>query len=366
MLDLVWWVASRHGDRGGGRCEGGRAQRLPSLRGSGCRHPAGLVMVGPRPSNRVRRARLRVRGWSELFGCGALGSVGAVVGTGEPAPVAQGIRGQLGAVESTDEPRRSGSLGDQAVEHCQGGIGVDPAVDLDRKAWRVCSSTTLSSLRILPSRVLSNWSSAHTRVRMLGRQPVGCRRGDAQPLAFAPPGRHAPALLTPQPPHRLAIHRPPMLAELRVGAPVPVGMRAAEPAQLFAQRPVPIRHDRLVAFGTAVLPDQLTRVGCQKVDRRAARSCVRASSHDDRRMTLRLPYLLFRQVVNWLGLLARSSALIARGAPCYIGPTFAGSAEVGGADADVITGGLVAGAEGRARRPPPWHSVLLAAAAHHP
>jgi hypothetical protein len=34
-------------------------------------------------------------------------------------------------------------------------------------------------------------------------------------------------------------------------------------------------------------------------------------------------------------------ALAARGAPLHIGPTFAGSLEVGGADADVIAGGLL-------------------------
>jgi hypothetical protein len=34
-------------------------------------------------------------------------------------------------------------------------------------------------------------------------------------------------------------------------------------------------------------------------------------------------------------------ALAARGAPCYTGPRFAGGAEVGGADADVIAGGLL-------------------------
>ena len=37
-------------------------------------------------------------------------------------------------------------------------------------------------------------------------------------------------------------------------------------------------------------------------------SSRRQSGHDDRRMTLRLLYLLFRQVMGWLALLARSSA----------------------------------------------------------
>src|SRR6266536_6591171 len=50
--------------------------------------------------------------------------------------------------------------------------------------------------------------------------------------------------------------------------------------------------------------------GCQKCGRRcsAASSSEKPSGHDDRRMTLRLLYLLFCQVLRWLALLSRSSA----------------------------------------------------------
>jgi hypothetical protein len=43
------------------------------------------------------------------------------------------------------------------VQDGHGGIGVDPAVDRDGEGFAVCSSTTLSSFRILPSMVWSNW-----------------------------------------------------------------------------------------------------------------------------------------------------------------------------------------------------------------
>jgi hypothetical protein len=36
-------------------------------------------------------------------------------------------------------------------------------------------------------------------------------------------------------------------------------MRPAEPAELFTQRPIPVRLGRLVTLGAAVLPDQLAR-----------------------------------------------------------------------------------------------------------
>src|SRR5206468_185666 len=50
--------------------------------------------------------------------------------------------------------------------------------------------------------------------------------------------------------------------------------------------------------------------GCQKVGLgcSAASSSEKPSSHDDHRMTLRLLYLLFCQVLRWLALLARSTA----------------------------------------------------------
>jgi hypothetical protein len=45
-----------------------------------------------------------------------------------------------------------------------------------------------------------------------------------------------------------------------VGAPIaPPRMRPTEPAELFTQRPIPVRLGRLVTLGAAVLPDQLAR-----------------------------------------------------------------------------------------------------------
>ena len=54
---------------------------------------------------------------------------------GEAAPVTQDVGGQLWAIVTADEPRRRVPLGDQAVEHVHGGVGVDPAGDLDGKGF---------------------------------------------------------------------------------------------------------------------------------------------------------------------------------------------------------------------------------------
>ena len=45
-------------------------------------------------------------------------------------------------------------------------------------------------------------------IGVLGRQPVGRAGRGAEPLAFAPLGRHAQAFLAPQPLDGLAVHAP--------------------------------------------------------------------------------------------------------------------------------------------------------------
>jgi hypothetical protein len=68
-------------------------------------------------------------------------------------------------------------------------------------------------------------------VRVLGRQPIRRRGRDAQALPFAPPDRDAQAFLAPQPLDGLALHRPTLLAQHGVGAPItPAGMGPAQPA----------------------------------------------------------------------------------------------------------------------------------------
>jgi hypothetical protein len=57
----------------------------------------------------------------------------AAPGLVEPALVAQGVGGQLLAVVTADEPGCCAALGDQAVQHVHGGVGVDPTVDLNRQ-----------------------------------------------------------------------------------------------------------------------------------------------------------------------------------------------------------------------------------------
>ena len=58
----------------------------------------------------------------------------------------------------------------------------------------------------------------------------------------------------------LRVQRPPLLAELDVGASVaPAWVGPAERAELLAQPLVAVWLDRLMALGGAVLPDQLAR-----------------------------------------------------------------------------------------------------------
>jgi hypothetical protein len=53
------------------------------------------------------------------------------------------------------EPWRM-ALGEELVQGGHGGVGIDPPLD-GARASRVNSSTTVSSFKILPSVVWSNW-----------------------------------------------------------------------------------------------------------------------------------------------------------------------------------------------------------------
>ena len=52
---------------------------------------------------------------------------------GEAAPVPQRVGGHLRPVVAAHEPGRGPALADEAVEHVDGLVGVDPAVALDRQ-----------------------------------------------------------------------------------------------------------------------------------------------------------------------------------------------------------------------------------------
>ena len=162
---------------------------------------------------------------------------------------------------AADELWPGPTLGDQAVENVNGGVGVDPAVDLDRQGLAGVLVDHVQQLQDpTVQRLVELVVQRPHMVRVLGRQPVGRTGRGTEALAFAAAGRHAQAFLAPQALDGLAVHCPAPAAKLGMGAPIaPPWMGAAELAQRLAEGPVPIRLDRLVALGGAVLPDQPAR-----------------------------------------------------------------------------------------------------------
>jgi hypothetical protein len=171
------------------------------------------------------------------------------------------LAGELRAVVTADEPRRGASFGNQALQHGHGGVGVDPAVDLDGEGFAGVLVHDVEQLEDPPVEGLVELVVQRPHmIRVLGRQPVRRDGRAAKSLAFAPLGRHAEAFLAPQALDGLAVHGPALLAQHGVGAAIaPPGMDAAELPQLGAEGLVPLGLDRLVTLGGAVLPDQLAR-----------------------------------------------------------------------------------------------------------
>jgi hypothetical protein len=127
-------------------------------------------------------------------------------------------------------------LGDQAVQHSDGGVSVDPAIDLDGHGLAGVLVHDIEQLQDPPVLGLVELVVQRPHmIGMLGSQPIRWRRGGAQPLALAPPGGHPQTLLAPQPLNGLAVYPPAGLTQLGVGGPIPPArMGPADLAQLGA------------------------------------------------------------------------------------------------------------------------------------
>src|SRR5512133_1360337 len=160
---------------------------------------------------------------------------------GRPDPTGS-ISTPLSMNIAADEPRWPTAVGHQLVENTDGGVGVDPAVDLDRQGFSGVFVHDVEQLQ--PPAVLGLVELVVQRphvIGVLGGQPVGRAGGAAQSLAFAAPGRHPQAFLAPEPLDGLAVHPPALLHQLGVSPPVaPARVVAAELAELLAQRSVPV------------------------------------------------------------------------------------------------------------------------------
>jgi hypothetical protein len=83
-------------------------------------------------------------------------------------------------------------LGDQAVQQLHGGVGVDPAVDLDGEGFAGVFVDDIEQLQGPPVSGLVELIVQRPHViGVLGGQPVGRTGRGTQPLALATPGGHA-------------------------------------------------------------------------------------------------------------------------------------------------------------------------------
>ena len=147
------------------------------------------------------------------------------------------------------------SSGDDAIEHRDGVVGVDPSFHLDRQCFAGVLVDDVQEFQdaTVRGRVELEVERPHL-IRTLRAQPRAGDGGDAEALPLAPLGRHPQALLAPQALDPLAVHLEALAAQGSPGAPVtPAGMLARELAQAGAQRLVTITPAGLVALRGAVL-----------------------------------------------------------------------------------------------------------------
>jgi hypothetical protein len=97
--------------------------------------------------------------------------------------------GQLGAVVAADEARGPAALGDQAVQDSDGGVGVDPPVNLDGQGL---AGVLVHDVEQLEGPCLGGLVELVVQrphmVRVLGGQPIRRVGGGAEALALAPLG----------------------------------------------------------------------------------------------------------------------------------------------------------------------------------
>ena len=109
--------------------------------------------------------------------------------------------------------RRRPTLGGEGLQHADGFVGVDVALDLHHERFAGELVDDVEQLQRPPVRGLIELKvECPYLVGPLGPQPL-CRDGRlAQPPALASPLRHPQPLLAPQPLHPLAVHLPTLLA----------------------------------------------------------------------------------------------------------------------------------------------------------
>jgi hypothetical protein len=140
-------------------------------------------------------------------------------------------------------------------------VGVDPPAALDCQRFTGELVDHVQELENPPVGGLVELEIQRPHViRPRRAQPLDGHGGCAEPLALAPPLRHAQAFLAPQPLRALTVHAPALLEQQLMRAPVPPPRPAAgDPAQLRPQPLIAGRAGRLMALRRAVLADDHAR-----------------------------------------------------------------------------------------------------------
>ena len=171
----------------------------------------------------------------------------AAAAAAEPAPVADGVRGHLGAVVHPHELRCGAALTDDLVEHPHRVVGVDRAGNTDRQGL---AGVLIDHVEQLQRAAVDGRVELEVQrpdvIRALRPQPLRghSRVAKAKPFPFAL--RHAQALLAPQPLNLLAVHRPALVADSAPGQPV------TPTRVLRGELPQP-RAERVVALASATM-----------------------------------------------------------------------------------------------------------------
>jgi hypothetical protein len=179
---------------------------------------------------------------------------------GEPAPVAQGVPGELGpdvAADELGEPTLCGDL----VQNRDGGVGIDGVGDQVGQGLAGVLVHHVQDLEGAPGGGDAGLVVQRSHVAdPFGAEPGSWRGGVPEPLALAPPGWHAQAFLTPQPLDLLAVHLMALASEHRMRPPVtPPRAAPGEGPQRGAQIRIRIGRRRAVALHRPVLAHDAAR-----------------------------------------------------------------------------------------------------------
>src|SRR5918993_1147470 len=171
----------------------------------------------------------------------------------EPTPVGNGVSDELGTIVEPDEPRRATSRG-EAVEGGDHGVGVDGAIDDDRRALArvlVDDVEQLEGAAVDGDVELEVHRPQSVRADRAHRPDVGADPGE--PLLAALVG-HLQAFVTPQAPDPLVVEVPARLAGVlgRPSPPPPWSPPGEVPQELAQSGLVVVDDGRLEALRGAV------------------------------------------------------------------------------------------------------------------